>query len=128
MDRENLAFYGVSVGAGFGPIVLAVDSRFKTGVLQGGGLESNRTLPGEVQSINFLPRVKMPILMMNGRDDFLSPLEQSQIPMFRLLGAPGKDKRRVVFDSGHSVPRTELIKEVLAWLGRYLGPVKSKER
>jgi pimeloyl-ACP methyl ester carboxylesterase len=72
--------------------------------------------------------VKVPILMMNGRDDFLSPLEQSQIPMFRLLGTPEKDKRRVVFDSGHSIPRTELIKEVLAWLGHYLGPVKPKER
>jgi hypothetical protein len=47
--------------------------------------------------------------------------------MFRLLGTPGKDKRRVVFDSGHSVPRTELIKEVLPWLDRYLGPVKPKE-
>jgi len=130
LDRESLAYYGISTGAGFGSIVLTVESRFKTAILQGGGLdlsESSRTLPGEVQTINFLPRVKIPILMMNGRDDFLSPLEQSQIPMFRLLGTAGKDKRRVVFDSGHSVPRTELIKEVLAWLGRYLGPVKPKE-
>jgi cephalosporin-C deacetylase-like acetyl esterase len=130
LNREDVAFYGVSVGASFGPIVLAVESRFKTGILQGGGLdlsESNRTLPGEVQSINFLPRVKIPILMMNGRDDFVAPPEQSQLPMFRLLGTPIKDKRRAVFDSGHSLPRTELIKEVLAWLGRYQGPVTPKE-
>ena len=130
LDHRNLAFYGASVGAGIGQIVLALDSRFKTGILQGTGIdlsESNRTLPGEAQPINFLPRVKIPILMMNGRNDFLSPLEQSQIPMFRLLGTPEKDKRRVVFDSGHSVPRIELIREVLAWLDRYLGPVKPKE-
>jgi len=130
LDRQNLAYYGVSTGAGFGSILLAVESRFKTGILQGGSLhlsELSGVLPGEVQSINFLSRVKIPILMMNGKDDFLSPLEQSQIPMFRLLGTPGKDKRRVVFDSGHSVPRMELIKEVLAWLDHYLGPVKPKE-
>jgi hypothetical protein len=130
LDCSNLAFYGVSTGADFGPIVLAAESRFKTGILQGGGLdlsESNRTLPGEVQAINFLPHVKIPILMMNGKDDFLSPLEQSQIPMFRLLGTPGKDKRHVVFDSGHSVPLPELIKEVLAWLDHYLGRIKPKE-
>ena len=131
LDRENLAFYGVSVGAGLGLLDLAVDAHFKTGILQGAGLhreESNGILPGEVQPINFLPRVKIPILMMNGRDDFLSPLEESQIPMFRLIGTPEKDKRRVVFDSGHSIPRSELIKEVLAWLDRYMGPVKPKER
>jgi pimeloyl-ACP methyl ester carboxylesterase len=130
LDCSNLAFYGVSTGADFGPIVLAAESRFKTGILQGGGLdlsESNRTLPGEVQPINFLPHVKIPILMMNGKDDFLSPLEQSQIPMFRLLGTPAKHKRHVVFESGHSVPLPELIKEVLAWLDHYLGRVKPKE-
>jgi serine/threonine protein kinase len=129
LDQGNLAFYGVSVGAGLGLFNVAVDSRFKTGILQGGGLhieESNGILPGEVQPINFLPRVKIPILMMNGRDDFLSPLEQSQIPMFRLLGTPDKDKRHVVFDSGHSIPRMELIKEMLAWLGRQFGPVSRR--
>ena len=130
LDHEKLAFYGVSTGVGFGPKVIAADSRFKTAILQGGGLpasESDMALPGEVQLINFLPRVKIPILMMNGKDDFLSPLEQSQIPMFRLLGTSAKDKRRVVFDSGHSVPRPELIKEVLTWLDHYLGPVRPKD-
>jgi hypothetical protein len=128
-DSPNLGFYGVSTGADFGSIMLAVDSRFKTGILQAAGLdfsESYRSLPGEIQPVNFLSRVKIPVLMMNGRNDFLNPLEQSQIPMFRLLGTPAKDKRRVVFDSGHSLPRTELIKEVLPWLGRYMGAVKPK--
>jgi len=35
-------------------------------------------------------------------------------------------KRHVVFDSGHgNFPRSELIREVLGWLDKYLGPVKS---
>jgi hypothetical protein len=65
--------------------------------------------------------------MMNGRDDFLFPLEEQQRPLFRLLGAPEIDKRHVLFDSGHVLPRTGVIKEVLGWLDRYLGPVRIKE-
>jgi hypothetical protein len=130
LGHDKLAFYGVSTGVGFGPKVIAVDSRFTTGILQGGGLpdsESERALPGEVRMVNFLPRVKIPILMMNGKDDFLSPMEQSQIPMFSLLGTHERDKRRVAFDSGHSVPLPELIKEVLPWLDHYMGRIKPKE-
>jgi hypothetical protein len=62
--------------------------------------------------------------MLNGRDDVEFPMETSQITMFRLLGAPEKDKRHVFFDSGHIVPRIDMIRETLDWLDRYLGPVE----
>ena len=74
----------------------------------------------------FEARLTMPILMMNGGDDFLSPLKQTQIPMFRLLGTPAKNKRRAVFESGHSLPLLDVIEEVLPWLDRYLGPITPK--
>jgi eukaryotic-like serine/threonine-protein kinase len=45
-------------------------------------------------------------------------------PMFRLLGTPKENKRRVIYDTGHDIPRNELIKKTLDWLDRYLGPVK----
>jgi eukaryotic-like serine/threonine-protein kinase len=48
----------------------------------------------------------------------------SQEPMFRLLGTPKESKRRVVYETGHDIPRNDLIKETLEWLDRYLGPVK----
>jgi hypothetical protein len=43
-----------------------------------------------------------------------------------LLGSPENDKRHVLFDSAHDIVllRTDLIREVLIWLDRYLGPVK----
>ena len=88
------------------------------------------SLPPEADPIHFAPRAKVPVLMLNGRHDFASPLEAAQKPMFRLLGAPQKDKRHVVFkESGHfpnpnDMP--ELIKEGLNWLDRYLGPVQTK--
>jgi hypothetical protein len=44
--------------------------------------------------------------------------------MFRLLGTPEKDKRHAVFESGHIAPKNFVIKEVLDWFDRYLGPVK----
>ena len=62
--------------------------------------------------------------MLNGRYDFFFPYETSQKPMFELLGTPSEHKRQVVYETGHSVPRKELVKESLDWLDRYLGPVR----
>ena len=44
--------------------------------------------------------------------------------MFRLLGTPPDRKRQVIFEGGHFVPRTGLVKETLDWLDRYLGPAR----
>ena len=100
-----------------------MEDRFKAAVLFSGGFYFPKTLP-QVDQINFAPRVKLPVLMLNGRSDFVYPVETSQEPLYRLLGTPAEDKRHVVFESGHAVPRNELIKETLDWLDRYLGPVK----
>jgi hypothetical protein len=58
--------------------------------------------------------------MLNGHFDFAYPPETSQEPMFRLLGTPKENKRRVVYQTGHNIARNELIKETLDWLDRYL--------
>jgi len=58
---------------------------------------------------------------------FKFPVETSQLPMFRLLGAPEKDKKHVLRDGGHGDVGPgfrESIKEALDWFDRYLGPVK----
>jgi hypothetical protein len=62
--------------------------------------------------------------MLNGRFDFFLPEDKTQIPMFELLGAPANNKRRIVYDTGHNIPRPELIRESLVWLDRYLGPTR----
>jgi formylglycine-generating enzyme required for sulfatase activity len=121
VDAGRLAFYGLSMGANYGPIVGAVEGRFRTLVLAGGGLFKGR--PPEVDNINFAPRVRAPVLMENGRLDFLFPLEQSQRPLFHLLGTPEASKKHVLFDSGHVAPFTELARETIDWLDRVLGPV-----
>ncbi len=128
LDRDKLVFFGASQGAGYAGIPLALDARMKTAILQGGGLPTvaEADLPGEVRVLNFLPRVRIPVLMLNGKHDFFSPVEEVQKPLFQFLGTPAKDKRHVLCDSGHSVPRADLIREILPWLDRYLGPVNRK--
>ncbi len=50
-------------------------------------------------------------------------LERAIKPMFQLLGTPAPDKRLILYDTDHIPPRTEYVKETLAWLDRYLVPV-----
>jgi eukaryotic-like serine/threonine-protein kinase len=76
-----------------------------------------------VSALNFAPRVRAPVLMENGRHDFIFPLDESQRPLFRLLGTPEADKKHVLFESGHVPPFPDVIRETLDWLDRYLGPV-----
>jgi len=123
IDHNKLAYEGASWGACMGAIFPAVEDRLKVVVLLSPGFYLQRRLP-EVDQINFAPRVKVPTLMLNGRFDFMFPPESSQEPMFRLLGTPTEQKRRVVYDTSHDLPRVGIIKETLDWLDRYLGPVK----
>jgi formylglycine-generating enzyme required for sulfatase activity/tRNA A-37 threonylcarbamoyl transferase component Bud32/dienelactone hydrolase len=123
IEHEKLAYAGFSIGAAYGPLMTALEKRFKASVLFSGGFM--RAAAPEVQSLHFTPRSATPTLMLNGRDDFGYPLDTSQIPMFRLLGAPEKDKRHIVLDSGHIPSRIDMIRETLDWLDRYLGPVEA---
>ncbi len=44
--------------------------------------------------------------------------------MFDLLGTPDEDKDLMLYETDHIPPMNEFIKEILAWLDRYFGPVK----
>jgi dienelactone hydrolase len=123
IDTDKLAYYGFSWGGRMGGLMPVVENRFKTCVLDVAGLRFQRKLP-EVDPFNFVSRIKIPVLMLNGRLDHYFPYETSQIPMFKLLGTPPEHKDHIVYETGHFVPRTQVIKEALNWLDRYLGPVK----
>jgi len=106
-----------------GSVNLAIESRFKTAVLADGGCDPPKSLP-EIDPINFAPNIKIPVLMINGRYDFLVPLHSCQQPFFRRLGTPPADKRQVLLESGHGLPFTPWFKETLDWLDHHLGRVK----
>ena len=85
IDGSKLAYMGSSLGSEAAPMFLATEDRLKVAVLLSGGLsESFGALP-EVNAVNFLPRVKIPVLMLNGKYDSILPVEQSQDTMFQLL-------------------------------------------
>ena len=101
-----------------GTIMVATEPRLKLAIFLAGGFYFQHGRP-EVEAINFAPRVRVPSLMLNGRYDFFFPVESSQEPMFRLLGTVASDKRHVVVEGSHDVPRAVLIQEVLGWLDKY---------
>jgi pimeloyl-ACP methyl ester carboxylesterase len=105
--------------------IVAVEDRFKTAVLLAGGLPFDHKLP-EIEPLNFVPRIRIPVLLLGGRQDFVHPVDTAQIPLMRFLGTPDKDKRHIIFEGGHAPLRVQvLIKDILDWLDRYLGPVKT---
>jgi formylglycine-generating enzyme required for sulfatase activity/dienelactone hydrolase len=122
IDHNRLGFFGLSWGAEWGIPLLALEKRVKVAVLVAGGLFDYK-LPPEINFINFAPRITMPVLMINGRYDFLLDYSPYQLRLFRCLGTPAKDKRHAVFETGHIPARDDIIKETLDWLDRYLGPV-----
>jgi formylglycine-generating enzyme required for sulfatase activity/dienelactone hydrolase len=125
IDGSKLAYLGASAGAALAPAMVALEERFRTAVLFEGGLYLSPAGPPETDALNFLPRVRVPVLMLNGQYDYTFPVDSSQKPYFRWLGTPEKDKRHVLYDAAHDVMvnRTEVVKEVLSWLDQYLGLV-----
>jgi len=123
IDMARLAYFGVSWGGNMGGIIPAIEPRLKASILYVAGLPVERARP-EVDPLNFLPRVKLPVLMLSGKLDPYYPLETSQRPFMELLGTPPQHKRHFIAVGGHYVPRPDLIRESLNWLDQYLGPVK----
>jgi dienelactone hydrolase len=122
-DHKRIAFFGWSWGGVLGTIIPAVEPRIKANILYLGGFNPHAALP-EAHGANYVSRIRIPTLMLNGKYDMLLPLEANVGPAFKLLGTPEKDKKLIVYDSDHYVPRKELIKESLDWLDKYFGPVK----
>ena len=125
IDASKIAYMGNSMGAEIAPMLLATEPRVSVAVLLSGGLSLFFGKLPEINAINFLPRVRIPVLMVNGAYDSILPVATSQEPMFQRLGTSPAQKRHVVFKSGHAVTvpevRNDLVREVLAWFDTYLG-------
>ena len=122
---DAIGYYGYSWGARSGPLVLAVEPRLRAGVLMSGGLAGDPS--PDVDPFNFSPRVTVPVLMINGDSDFIFELERAQKPLFAALGTSADRKRHVVLPGGHGIlfeKRSQVIREILDWFDRYLGPPK----
>jgi len=125
-DATKIAYYGFSLGAWIAPVFAAVEPRLATAILLGGGLIPTELDPAMFPAY-FSPRTKTPMLMINGRDDFIFPYEAAQRPFFDLLGAPDSLKRQARLAGGHIPTDTrDIIREVLDWLDARFGPVRRR--
>jgi len=131
MNVRRIGYYGTSWGAmpygGAG--ALAVEDRVKAAVLSDGGLLFDHFgRPGR-DPLNYLPQIRIPVLMINGEYDAIFPLPTSQLPMFKLLGTPDEHKRHVLVKDSHvALIRHERMQETLNWFDRYLGPVEQSDK
>ena len=122
IDSRKLAFYGLSWGGMLGAIIPAVEERLAASVLLAAGF-SGSAFP-QAHQFSYVNRVRTPTLMMSGRYDTIFDVETSVKPMFDLLGTSAEHKRLVICETDHIPPQNEFIRETLAWLDKYLGPVK----
>ena len=122
VDMSKLAYYSLSMGAYFGPIPVALEPRIKVAVFASGGLRYGYA--PEVQPANFMPHVKVPVLLVNGKDDFSVPLA-AQKRFHELLGTPPEHKRHIALEGGHVAQDMRgMFREVLDWYDKYLGAVR----
>ena len=122
INYNKLAYYGMSWGGVMAVYIPAVEERLKTTILLGGGIEGQDR--PEVNPINYLKHVKTPTLMLSGKYDTIFPYETCIKPMYDLLGTPDKHKELKLYETDHIAPMNDYIREILAWLDRYLGPIK----
>jgi dienelactone hydrolase len=120
-DTGKIGLYTHSWGGVIGAYIPAVEKRVGLCVHVLGGFWG-KALP-EADQINYLPRVKVPVLMLNGKYDMTFPFDAEVKPYFDFLGTPQKDKVLKVYESDHWVPKNEMIRETLDWLEKYFGPV-----
>jgi formylglycine-generating enzyme required for sulfatase activity/dienelactone hydrolase len=123
IDLDKIAIYGLSSGARWCSVVPAIEERIKATIVMGGGFDDwfNPSLP-EWSQFNTTPRVKIPVLMLCGKYDYLNPLEISYKPLFRLFGTADNDKHLKIYDTGHALWDTNAWKrDMLDFLDKYFG-------
>lgn len=140
VDRNRIAYMGVSYGGAMGALVAGVEPRFKTLVLTvaDGGLVNHFTGPEDVsgmfdrlscenkrawinallpiEPIRFIGLARAPILYQSGRTDVLvPPADAERLQRF----APG-NRKILWYDAGHGL-NAQANTDRLAWLREHIG-------
>lgn len=123
IDSTRLAYLGLSFGAGSRSVFAALDDRFRAAVFMGAGIDERiqPTLP-EANSVNFLPRVSVPKLVLNGAQDEEHPWRTRGQAFWNLLREP--KELVLVPGAGHLPPDEARTPAINAFLDRTLGPVR----
>jgi dienelactone hydrolase len=122
IDTSKLGFYGTSWGGSMGGMIPAIEKRLKVNILIIGGF--NGAILPEVHAINYVSRVKIPTLMLNGKYDLRYNLDLNVKPFYKLLETSEEHKRLKIYETDHWILKSEIMKETLNWLDKYFGPAK----
>jgi class 3 adenylate cyclase/predicted esterase len=120
IELSSLTFYGFSWGGSGGAYALAIEKRLKSGVLLFGGFYNWRPLP-EMDHFNYVSHIHQPVLMLNGKYDNIKPYQTNQKPFFDLIGTTVERKTLLLYEDGHIILRSEMIKQSLNFLDKYQG-------
>jgi formylglycine-generating enzyme required for sulfatase activity/dienelactone hydrolase len=122
LDLSKLGYVGFSLGSGGWLLLTAIEPRFRSVVLVGGGIDE-RYLPAlpEARSFNFAPHIAAPKLLLSGRYDEEHPWSSRGLPLWRVLREP---KRLTIVDGGHLPRAEERVPAINAWFDETLGPVR----
>jgi uncharacterized protein len=140
VDRNRIAYWGVSYGGAMGALVAGVEPRFKTLILTvaDGGLVNHFTGPEDANSrfgrlscqskrawikallpiepIRFIGLASAPLLMQSGRSDVLVPPVDAE----RLQRFAPANKKILWYDAGHGL-NLQAQADRLAWLRQHIG-------
>lgn len=122
IDASRLAYVGMSWGAGSRLVFAGVDDRYRSVVFIGGGIDERvqPTLP-EAANFNFAAHIRVPKLLINGRQDEEHPWTTRAKPLWDLMPPP---KELVLIEgAGHHPPPEDRVPAINAFLDRTLGPV-----
>jgi dienelactone hydrolase len=131
IDSERIAYCGMSAGAALAISALAVEDRFKAAILISGGFPTwdlKAQIP-TLDPVSYASRIRIPVLMVNGKEDFVFPYANSQLPMYEFLGTPEAHKKHKAYPAGHGLLglfRKQIREDMFNWLDRYLGHVESR--
>jgi pimeloyl-ACP methyl ester carboxylesterase len=123
IDKSRIAFEADSAGVWAGVILVAVEPRYRSSLFVGSGVEAREVTDAPAANrINFLPRIKAPKLMLQGRYDESSPYASDFEPLYRLMREP---KRAILYEGPHVPPQDLYLRESQKWFDETLGKVGS---
>ena len=121
IDASRIAYFAPSAGSAK-LILAAIETRYSSIAMMGATIRRYEPqVKPEISSINYIPLIRGPKLMLHGRYDEAAPLKTEAEPLYKLLSEP---KRLTVFEGGHIAPREVLLPTINGWLDETLGPVK----
>jgi dienelactone hydrolase len=118
IESGSLGYLGFSWGANVGFILVAMENRLKAAVFASGGLYTEPALP-QADQFNYVSRIRIPALMLNGRYDLGNPVKTETEFVYQQLGSSDKDLK--LFDTGHAVPRAAICEHAIEWFDSHLG-------